>query len=442
MTFGEYLREILTEREINPTHLARSTGIKSKNEIYRLFENNCSYKKTLEMFNMISAHVEFTEEEKHKLLELMSECKVGVSKRKAYNTLSLLYKNEEQRQEAEFSEVCGFIKKYSSGKVTVYPDVLTPSESLMLNDAIAGLDNVFVKHVVNFNTSDEMIARELFEIITLFQNENYEFFESTFCGFFDTFLIAENNGDYMIAIYDKHKFYEGRIAREAAEIIEKKCSELFYNTSKEKNGKVSDYIDIINFSACADINNIYSLYGMQCMGDISYDVMESLFEDADFCGFPRNHPYVLKFLQAVNERECLRKKSQAQKRYVLSEKSVREFLKTGRTADYMSCFRKLSKEERRAFLNKFLEKTEGAEHLGRFFGDGFSEILTECVYIENTGIFLSSTGKGFDKVSQNALITHPKAQAVFSGFCKWFWDNCTYSEEESAKKLKTLMENI
>ena len=23
MTFGEYLREILTEREINPTHLAR-----------------------------------------------------------------------------------------------------------------------------------------------------------------------------------------------------------------------------------------------------------------------------------------------------------------------------------------------------------------------------------------------------------------------------------
>ena len=58
MTFGEYLHKLIKDKHINLSNLAANAGIKSKNEIYRLFDNKYSYEKTKKLTDQILSVIE------------------------------------------------------------------------------------------------------------------------------------------------------------------------------------------------------------------------------------------------------------------------------------------------------------------------------------------------------------------------------------------------
>ena len=92
MTFGEYFRKLLKERNTNLSKLAVKASIKSKNEIYRIFDNKYSYNKTKKLTEQILSVIDIEEEEKNTLYKLMECCKIKNSTRKAWGILEGLYK--------------------------------------------------------------------------------------------------------------------------------------------------------------------------------------------------------------------------------------------------------------------------------------------------------------------------------------------------------------
>ena len=111
MDFGNYFRELLNEKKVGVAELADKLKIKSKNEIYRLFQNKYSYEKTNELTKKILSVVEVSDGEKNKLYNLMNECKIKYSERKANHILSKLYLKDGEKTGFGFNLFLDFIKE-------------------------------------------------------------------------------------------------------------------------------------------------------------------------------------------------------------------------------------------------------------------------------------------------------------------------------------------
>ena len=111
MNFGEYFRGIMSKYDITLTDLANASGVKSKNELYRLIENKYSYEKTNELTKKILSVVEVSDGEKNKLYNLMNECKIKYSERKANHILSKLYLKDGEKTGIGFNLFLDFIKE-------------------------------------------------------------------------------------------------------------------------------------------------------------------------------------------------------------------------------------------------------------------------------------------------------------------------------------------
>lgn len=435
MNFGEYLRTLLLEKNVNLTVLAKEINIKSKNELYRLFANKYSYEKCEQLTKKILEVVPVDEKEKEKLFELMEHCRIGIAERSTNEILSTLYKKNQGYDDVSFEPVVKFINKYKKHKISIMLGSLTPSECIMLSRVTENCTDICIDHIINFNTTEVAVAESLFSFIKLFEQESYHAYEGTKNALGMTHILVNNGKDNILVIYDKPYFIESKVSDKMAQYIKEKFVRECRKKIKESKGQMRDYIDIVDFSVENDTNDVCSLYGMQCIGDLPYETLYALFRDADYWGFPPEHEFVKQLNDAVYNREQLKKKCKAERRYCLSEKIVDEFLSTGRTLDYLTNFRPLNEKERSGLLGQFLKDNGGLKYRGRFYKEEFEAIPVECVHIENSGIYISASTNKQDKISQWALITHPKAVRVFKSFTQWMWENCTLSDEESKNKL-------
>lgn len=443
MNFGEYLRSLLFEKGINLTTLAKNTGIKSKNELYRLFENKYSYNKTLELTERIFGEADFSAAQKKKLYALMEECKITPSARNASVILGELYKKQKVPQDRRFEKVCRYIEKNAKKKMLMFFGKLTDKESGMLSGTLSRCESgVSAKHIISFNTSDEGVAESLFAFITLFKCERYCAFEASKPFDYTALFIVENGNEAELAVYDGAEFVKSRVSIEMAEFIVNKLNMNCKKPLKTVRGKVADYVDIMKSAAEIDVNNMYSFFGMQCFGDVPFDIMYGLFEEAEFFGFPREHPYVVGAVEAMKKRSEQRQNSKLVKRYFLSEKLVEEFLESGKVPDFMPELRPLEKCERVKMLERFLKYDGGVKFWGRFFRNEYTTIDVETVYIENMGIYVSNSPRGYDKHHAQAIITHPKAVRVFKSFAERFWESGTVPDEESRARLEAMCERF
>ena len=144
----------------------------------------------------------------------------------------------------------------------------------------------------------------------------------------------------------------------------------------------------------------------------------------------------------MKKRSEQRQNSKSVKRYFLSEKLVEEFLESGKVPDFMPELRPLEKCERVKMLERFLKYDGGVKFWGRFFRNEYTTIDVETVYIENMGIYVSNSPRGYDKHHAQAIITHPKAVRVFKSFAERFWESGTVPDEESRARLEAMCERF
>ena len=439
-TVGEYFRNLLVEKNVNLTSLAKSAEIKSKNEIYRLYENKYSYEKTKSLLNKILPYIDVSDEELKKFNKLIEYCKTTPSVRQANEILMPLCQAPVAVSDMSFTPVVDFIKEHSEQNVTVFLNTLTNVQTYMFYKAVerADLSRLKVRQIINFNTSDEIIAERLYMFIKLFSLGCYNAYESTVQSDNDIFIIIELDEGFLVGIYDGGKFVTSNVSVEYGLHLVKKYNEQCRKKMKMQTLKFEDYIKLINFYKITDTNNVCSLYGMFCLGDISRNVWTELFKKSSCFGFPENHKYITQLKKALDMRENIKNEYKSTKRYLLNVSQMKKFAETGIMHDLSSLLPALDIKERNEMINMFLKNNSG--YMGRAVKNGYKPTDLECVYIDGGGVFCSCYAKNDNVFNSHALINHPKAVRVFKNFVDYIWNEKTYTENETRVMLKKIIQ--
>ncbi len=442
MNFGEYLQKLLKEKNVSVAKLAVKMNIKSKNEIYRLFKNKYSYEKTKKLMEKIMSNVDFSKEEKHKLCRLMLTCKISYSERTANAILEKLYSKKAPEIDEKFQIFADFIEENSDMRITLYVGMIPENQSIVLGELFKAHPDIKIIQMVNFNTADEKIARQLFAIITFFQNKNHKLYENVGRADEAVLAIAEDGDICKLAVFDTGRIYISKISKDMAFYMHRRMEADFGTELKQNRVRIADYEYMLEYTCTCDENDTYSLHGMLCLAEIPYDIMYNLFKDANYFGFPYEHSYIQSLFALERKHDDLRHTADSSHYYFLSEDYVKKFLTTGITPGYIKEFRPLNPEEITETLKIFEPRENGIKYKGRFLREGYTSIDTECCYIDNVGIYISDSQSIPKPTYLQAIITHPKAMRVFKNFIKQFWESSVYSDEESRELLDKYIEEF
>lgn len=444
MTFGEYFHKLLAERNTNLSKLAAQANIKSKTEIYRLFENKYSYEKIKRLTEQILSVVMLDDGEKDKLYSLMESCKVKNSVRNAWGILEGLYKGIEIKKDNNIEKIGRILERNKNSKIKIFVGSEADINiALFFDDLLSkncGCD-ISIIHIVNFNKSEEVIARELFSLIKLMPHEEYKCFEVSKSELKGVIGLFDAPGEYqMFTLTKNNEYLQSPLSKELYEYIIKEYSRCEKGLElKDMRDHVTDYAyTITNFSP-VDTNNAFSFEGVFCFGDIPFDTMYSMLKDANYFGLPPESSYITNIVSAAKERYEAGRKSDAKRIYILSEERMKNLFLTGKTIDHVDVFRPLTKEELEGMVDYYLNNDRFQY---RFFKNGYSNRCIETVIAENFGIVMWDASLGYGKKHFQAIISHPKAMSVFKSFTEYFWDNCTVSDEESRIRLDELTKKI
>lgn len=442
MNFGDYLRNLLSEKQVSIAELAKKLNIKSKNEIYRLFQNKHSYEKTSELMEKILSVVQVSQGERNELYNLMNGCKIGYSERKANRILSKLYAKERSGESPKFMPFVNFIKENSQKDITVYVGMIQENQCVILSRLLDEYPSLKVIHTVDFNTTDEKIASQLFAVITFFQNNNHRLFEKSGQSDNAVLAVVKDESICKMAVFDNNTFCESNISAEMADYINEKKLEACGDELKQNRVKMGDYEQMLEYTCACDLNETYVIHGMICLAEIPFKILYRLFEDANYFGFPLEHPFIQSILEVEKKHDEFRNNSDVTHFYLMSENYLKKFLQTGVTSGYINEFRPLNLDERIETLKMFEYSGHGVRYNCRFFKEGYDVIDTECCSIDNVGVYITDSQSTPKKTYMQAVITHPKAMRVFRSFSKWFWDSCMYSDEESRDMLDKYVEEL
>lgn len=441
MTFGEYLHKLLKDKHINLSNLAATAGIKSKNEIYRLFDNKYSYEKTKKLTDQILSVIEIHREEKNKLYRLMENCKIKNSVRNAWSILEGLYKGIEIEKDENIEKIGRVLEANRKSKIKIFIGYETNINiSLFFVDLLSkhnGYD-ISIVHAVNFNKAEDIIAQEIFSLIKLLPHDEYKCFEvnkSELKGVIG--LIKSSEKYHMFTVTENDKYVESQVSEELYELMLKEYSRCEKGTElKDMRDHVTDYAYSITNFLPVDTNNVFSFEGVFCFGDIPFDTMYSMLKNANYFGLPPESSYITNIVDAAKERYETGRKSDSARVYILSGDRMKNLFLTGKTVDHVDVFRPLTKEEIRRMVDYYLNSNRFKY---RFFNSEYSNKCIECAIADDFGIILWDASLGYGKKHFQTVISHPKAMSVFKSFTEYFWNNCTLSDEESKKKLKNLI---
>lgn len=442
MTFGEYLRGLLAERNTNLSRLASEAGIKSKNEIYRVFENKCSYEKTKKLTEQILSVIELGDKERSKLYELMEGCKISSSLQNAWGILEGLYNGIEKKRDDNIERIRKVLKGNKNSKITIFIGLEAGvGISLFFDDFLTKNKdcNISIVHSVNFNKTEEAIARELFIAIKLTPHDEYSLFEASRPELRGVVgLLAGAEQCEMFLLTENSEFVQSAISKELYDFLLEKYGRCKKGKElKDTRGHLTDYAYTITEFTPVDENDFFSFEGAFCFGDIPFNIMYRLLKDANYFGLPPDSPYIKNIVNAAKKRYGAGVKSEAERVYVLSEERIRDFLSSGKTVDHVDAFRALTKEEMNIMIDDFLTRRKGFKY--RFFKQGYSNKCIECAIAKNFGIILWDAALGYGKKHFQTVISHPKAMSVFKSFTEYFWEKNTVSDKESKEKLNKLI---
>lgn len=441
MDFGTFLKNVLSKRNINISHLAEQTHIKSKNTFYRLFQNYYSYEKTKEITDKILEVVDITDEEKNQIYNLMKMCHTNKNVLKACMLMQKLY-DDSYNVKPDVSrngtalwmrEDCEELHMFIGLTVTEHP-ALVANEILTHTSA----KKKSLIHYADFSKSDEHIASTLFSIIRLADFEDYDCLETNKSRFSDLvgFLKLKNGYGYFM-VSSTGEYAETELSEEFYNFISKQYSAVKYKPLKIRKCNVTDYADILSEFSVTENNDIFTFEGMFCLGDLSFDIMYKLLEDANFLGLPHDSEPIQTMINAAQSRFALRDNSTSQKIYILQEDKLRSFLETGRTLDHPSFFRALSPSERKDVIEHI--KSNPNRFKFRFFKNNFHCKHIECGVVKNKSIIMWNADSGYEYNHFHITLSNPKAVKLYEKFCQYFWQFCAMPQDESDKLFNDII---
>lgn len=441
MDFGTFLKNVLAKRNINISHLAEQTHIKSKNTFYRLFQNYYSYEKTKEITDKILEVVDITDEEKTQIYSLMQMCRMNKNVLNACMLMQNLYTDSGGIKTDISRNGNAIWLREDCESLTMFMGLTTTESPALIAREILTHTSAKTKsliHYVDFSKSDEYNAGTLFSMIMLAGFEDYDCAETNKSRFSDLvgFLKLKNGYGYFM-VSSTGEYAETELSEEFYNFISKQYSSTNHKPLKMRKCNVTDYADILSEFSILENNDLFTFEGMFCFGDLPFEIMYKLLEDANFLGLPPDSQYIKTLVDAAQSRFALRSTATSQKVYILQEDKLRSFLETGRTLDHPSFFRALTMSERKDMIERI--RNNPSRFKFRFFKNNYHCKYIECGVVKNKSIFMWNADSGYEYNHFHITLTNPKAVRFYENFCRYFWQFCAMSQEESDKLFNDII---
>lgn len=439
MDFGAYLKSILADRNVNISHLAEQTGIKSKNTFYRLFQNYYSFDKTKEITEKILCVVDVTPDERSRIFKLMKMCRMNKDVLSACRLMQTLYMMPQsadfksggtalwQREDCE--EVCMFMGMTS----THYPAQIAAE---ILNSGSPSKKSL--THYVHFPKEEPYIAGALFSMMKLCSFDEYDCISVKKNRFADLigFVKLKNGYGYFIAAADG-EYAQTELSEEFYRFIFKQYACEKGKSLKHHSSTVTGYADLLSDFAIVETNDLFTFEGMFCFGDFPFEIMYSQLKDANFLGLPPDCDYVKNLIAAAQNRQALRNGSASHKTYIISEHRLRCFLKTGCTIDHPAFLRPLTREEIRTVIG-MISAVPNRCHF-RFHKPGFCENMIQCGVVKDKSIFMWNADSGYEADQFHIMINDARAVKFYESFFEYFWQFCALPQEQSNRLFEDIL---
>lgn len=450
MTIGEYLKQIIAQRGISVTQLSSELGLKSRNVLYRLFGNYYSVQKTSELIEQIDKKIVFSNAEKAKIGEFLNKGMISRKAAESRDILSSIYRGA----------AGGGFGVSINGKRLLFSDALNRaaetesvvfmsgiSDSRLIGDIDSFLGNSEKTEVFNYLQFSQqlMTCHEINALLVLKPHKNYTPLLAQHVGFKGVFVLCKSGAEHyafkLEHFRDDYIYLEAPISEEIYDhIIYKK--DKFNETCtpiKEHGSRVSDYIDIMNDSALFDSGVTYYSEGAPCFGNLPYDIVYDMFKDINYFGFPKDHPYVQKLINAFVERQKgFMKNNAAKKRYLFDHESIKYMMQTGLSFDHAERFNPMTPAQLRKFFDILIQY---AREMPEKISFRFTKEPLRYPFVYGIDIMLYSyvSGTGY----MDGFVINLKNKAIFdvmNDFMPYVWDNFTISEADSIKILEDMSE--
>lgn len=443
MTFGEYFQNIIERQDISIVKIAKQIGIKSKTEIYRLFENKHSYEKAKRLTDKIVGVIDISDDEKTRLYELMQMCDVKIGMRRAWSVLEKLYKDSHTVPD-EITERLGVtMKRAKNAETQIFIGTNVDTNVISWFDKYLKANrhsNINIMHMVNFNRKEESIAKQFFTIMTLVKHDQYNGYESAkneLDGMIG--LMKEKNGYSMFVIND-NGFVDSPVSEELYNMVRTQCSvSKRVSNVKMLKDKFSDYEQMAHIFTIDGGDVVVTYEGTLCFGDVPFDVKYSLLKDCNFFGFPEDSEYMANLIEAYRKRHATEDKSDTEYRYIFAPELVSEFVNNGKTKDHPDVMREMTDDEIGKTVSALINNPK--KHY-RFFDRGYHKNPVDCIALFNRFIACWNAELGYGKGHYYVLLDHPKLFEVFKSFSQYFWNSCTLSDKQSREVMKRCLKDI
>ncbi|MGN0163159.1 MAG: helix-turn-helix domain-containing protein [Candidatus Ornithomonoglobus sp.] len=435
MTAGEYLKSVLTKKNIQMSELAERMGLKSRNALYRLFGDRCSKEKAAELANEIAICAGLSAEELDGFYDRLSHNGESSFLTKTRAVLMNLYAQELPN---------GYTFEYN-GRKKPLSEALSCRENARTDIFIAGISDISIigdicafmeenpevriHHYVKLRKNTLMTAYELVALTVFMNYRNYNPYISEYWNFTGICILEKDKCDCFVRKLEFLKnnifFLESRLTSEMYEhmwLKQKKLNELS-KPIKKPGKKVIDYIEILKDSMIFDDGQIFYSEGAPCFGTLTCEAAYDLFKKASFFGLPEEHPYVKGMIELYQKRQDTFLNTKGAKRYYLfDEEHMKNMLTTGISFDHPEQFPSLSKEQLRKYFEWLADMNKNHPEKIEIKFAKIPELRHPFVYGRNKMYYMYHSDSGYMD-GFTVTIDEPGIFEIMNDFVDYVWDN-------------------
>lgn len=466
-TFGDFLRQIISSRELTLLKLAELTANKSKTAIIRLLNNETSQKTIVKFAENLTNAIELTDEEKECMNRILTLDAVSPVQKTTMDNLLMLFKkdsnavkpknictayNSDIREETvsfdELFDIC--LKKES---LVIIEDVVSSELVFALDKVIhETAEKKFCPTINHFFKSDEGIeakGKQLLSLMKLSTYSEYNAYEirHRFALEKKIIILTKNNGKRYMRLIE---FYaEKKFCYCDTEITEMFYNHLIYrqNLLKEHSNpmrsepmKSDQLLEMLQIMAHYDSMPAIQINSTPQYMFIPFEIQQRVFKDCNYIGLGKDHPYIKPVVDLLKKRAEFIKNTFLPRKMIVTIDGLKSFFKNGKTGDYFRLLGRLTTDECKETLNYILNK-EGISL--KILKKDYQIYDTEFIVFGDKNIIIYDPIWGWWEGSTMAELTDKRMAKVLTDFYnKALWEKCCYSESESREIIEKMIRNF
>ncbi len=466
-TFGDFLRQIISSRELTILKLAELTGNKSKTAIIRLLNNETSQKTVVKFAENLTKVIDLTDDEKACMNRILMNDSLSPAQKTARDNLLMLF--EKNHNVTKPKNICtAYNSEIKEEKVSFDElfDICLNRESLVIiedvisNELVFALDKVIhetakkkfsptINQFFKFDEGIEAKGKQLLALMKLSTYLEYNAYEvrHRFALEKKIIILTKSKGKrYMrlIEFYTANKFYYSD-----TEIAEPFYNHLLYrqNLLKEHSNpmrsepmKSEQLLEMLQVMAYYDSMPAIQINSTPQYMFIPFEIQVRVFEDCNYIGLGKEHPYIKPVVDLLKSRAEFIKNTVLPRKMIFTLDGLKSFFKNGKTGDYFRLLGGLTVDECKATLNYILSK-EGISF--KILKKDYQIYDTEFIVFGDKNIIIYDPIWGWWEGSTMAELTDKRMAGILTDFYnKVLWEKCCYSESESREIIEKMIRKI